>query len=67
MVLELMEDEAEPRAAPAEKAEATGWDPLSGARSAADLRRGAKASVKRRGKGTAATPRQRRKARKADG
>ncbi len=67
MVLELMEDEAEARPAPAETTEATDWDPLSGARSTADPRRGSKASVKRRGKGTAATPRQRRKARKADG
>jgi ribonuclease R len=66
MVLELIEGEAEAHEAPteaAEVAEATGWDPLSGDRSAAAARSGAKASMKRRGKGAGATPRRRRKAR----
>ncbi len=66
MVLELIEGKAEAHEAPteaAEVAEATGWDPLSGDRSAAAARSGAKASMKRRGKGAGATPRRRRKAR----
>ena len=69
MVLELIEGEAEAHEAPteaAEVAEATGWDPLSGDRSAAAARSGAKASMKRRGKGAGATPRRRRKARNAN-
>jgi ribonuclease R len=69
MVLELIEGEAEAHEAPteaAEVAEATGWDPLSGDRSAAAARSGAKASIKRRGKGAGATPRRRRKARNAN-
>ena len=71
MVLELIEDEAEAHDAPTEVATeaagATGWDPLSGDRSAAAGRSGAKASLKRRGKGAGATPRRRRKARNVNG
>jgi ribonuclease R len=67
MVLELIEGEAEALEAPTEAATeaagSTGWDPLSGDRSAAAARSGAEASSKRRGKGAGATPRRRRKAR----
>lgn len=61
MVLELIEDEAEARAAPSDEAAAPGWHPLSGDRRAPALRRGAGAREHGRRKGAAAAPRRRRK------